>query len=146
MKTMRNIGILSLLSLLSLTVQFSAFAQNTNDQLVTSSDVVGTTDDSISPAVRKELEALKTRIAQLEAELKKNNASRAPDAKSSEHAAYRKSETVDASSNSMGLVEPRKEAAGSQPTDAGQPAKAEPFAFADWTWLNGTPRTKTPAF
>ncbi len=25
-------------------------------------------------------------------------------------------------------------------------AKAEPFAFADWTWLNGNPRTKTPAF
>lgn len=24
--------------------------------------------------------------------------------------------------------------------------KAEPFAFADWTWLNGNPRTKTPAF
>ena len=23
---------------------------------------------------------------------------------------------------------------------------AEPFAFADWTWLNGSPRTKTPAF
>src|SRR3954454_23994232 len=27
-----------------------------------------------------------------------------------------------------------------------QPAKAEPFAFADWTWLNGNARTKTPAF
>jgi hypothetical protein len=27
-----------------------------------------------------------------------------------------------------------------------KPQKAEPFAFADWTWLNGTPRTKTPAF
>ena len=27
-----------------------------------------------------------------------------------------------------------------------RPAKAEPFAFADWTWLNGNPRTKTPAF
>jgi len=26
------------------------------------------------------------------------------------------------------------------------PAKSEPFAFADWSWLNGTPRTKTPAF
>jgi hypothetical protein len=25
-------------------------------------------------------------------------------------------------------------------------AKAEPFAFADWTWLNGNPRTKEPAF
>jgi hypothetical protein len=23
---------------------------------------------------------------------------------------------------------------------------AEPFAFADWTWLNGNPRTKTPVF
>ena len=23
-----------------------------------------------------------------------------------------------------------------------KPAKAEPFAFADWTWLNGNPRTK----
>jgi hypothetical protein len=27
-----------------------------------------------------------------------------------------------------------------------KPRKAEPFAFADWTWLNGNPRTKTPAF
>jgi hypothetical protein len=27
-----------------------------------------------------------------------------------------------------------------------KPAKAAPFAFADWTWLNGNPRTKTPAF
>jgi len=24
--------------------------------------------------------------------------------------------------------------------------KAEPFAYADWTWLSGNPRTKTPAF
>src|SRR5438552_18446708 len=27
-----------------------------------------------------------------------------------------------------------------------KPAKAEPFAFADFTWMNGNPRTKTPAF
>jgi len=26
------------------------------------------------------------------------------------------------------------------------PAKEEPFAFADWTWLNGNPRTKEAAF
>lgn len=26
-----------------------------------------------------------------------------------------------------------------------KPAKSEPFAFADWTWLNGNPRTKTAA-
>ena len=27
-----------------------------------------------------------------------------------------------------------------------KPKPSEPFAFADWTWLNGNPRTKTPAF
>ena len=37
----------------------------------------------------------------------------------------------------------------SGPNAAEQPADnkpAEPFAFADWSWLNGNPRTKTPAF
>ena len=33
-----------------------------------------------------------------------------------------------------------------QATTPEKSQKAEPFAFADWTWLNGTPRTKTPAF
>jgi hypothetical protein len=47
-------------------------------------------------------------------------------------------------------------ASSAQPVpDAAAPAEvaptvdsksAEPFAFADWTWLNGNPRTKTPAF
>ncbi len=32
------------------------------------------------------------------------------------------------------------------PVANAKPAKAEPFAFADWTWLTGNPRTKTPAF
>ena len=31
-------------------------------------------------------------------------------------------------------------------TGAKNPTKAEPFAFADWTWLNGNPRTKSAAF
>jgi hypothetical protein len=32
-------------------------------------------------------------------------------------------------------------------SSSAQPAKpAEPFAFADWTWLNGNARTKEPAF
>ena len=33
-----------------------------------------------------------------------------------------------------------------QGTPPEKPKKAEPFAFADWTWLTGNPRTKTPAF
>jgi hypothetical protein len=31
-------------------------------------------------------------------------------------------------------------------TSKASSAKAEPFAFADFTWLTGSPRTKTPAF
>jgi|SRR5579871_6867857 hypothetical protein len=34
----------------------------------------------------------------------------------------------------------------SSPPKVERPPKAEPFAFADWTWLNGNPRTKEPAF
>ncbi len=37
-------------------------------------------------------------------------------------------------------------AASAAPEKEGANKKAEPFAFADWTWLNGNPRTKTPAF
>jgi len=32
------------------------------------------------------------------------------------------------------------------PSTPANPAKAEPFAFADWTWMTGNPRTKEPAF
>jgi hypothetical protein len=31
-------------------------------------------------------------------------------------------------------------------TSTGKQKPAEPFAYADWTWLNGNPRTKEPAF
>ena len=36
--------------------------------------------------------------------------------------------------------------AATKPAQAGKPAKAEPFAFADFTWLNGNARTKDLAF
>jgi hypothetical protein len=32
------------------------------------------------------------------------------------------------------------------PAPAGPPKKIDPFSDYDWTWLNGNPRTKTPAF
>jgi hypothetical protein len=45
-------------------------------------------------------------------------------------------------------IEPVENAVETAPQGAapGKPAKAEPFAFVDWTWLNGNARTKTPAF
>jgi len=46
-------------------------------------------------------------------------------------------------------VSPTSVANGSEhmaDTEAKKPPKAEPFAFADWTWLNGNARTKSAAF
>jgi hypothetical protein len=45
-------------------------------------------------------------------------------------------------------IEPVENAVETTPQTAApaKPAKEEPFAFADWTWLNGNARTKTPAF
>ena len=42
--------------------------------------------------------------------------------------------------------QPLKRGTEQPPAAENKPAKAEPFAFADWTWLNGNPRTKEPAF
>src|SRR5258708_3630078 len=39
------------------------------------------------------------------------------------------------------VVQPSTERVALAPVPT-KPAKAEPFAFADWTWLNGNPRTK----
>jgi hypothetical protein len=45
-------------------------------------------------------------------------------------------------------VQTQNLAAAAAPAGASteKPKPAEPFAYADWTWLNGNPRTKQPAF
>ncbi|MGA8491842.1 MAG: outer membrane beta-barrel protein, partial [Terriglobales bacterium] len=93
----------------------------------------------------EELAAMKKRIEQLEAALKQHEAAEQPDtvvhsAKAS--APMGISPTAAISST----VPAEAEAALSQAAPPEKPAKAEPFAFADWTWLNGNARTKTPAF
>lgn len=70
-------------------------------------------------AIRLELEHMRARIAQLEAILDKQSTAET-------------SQSVQPSMNSQ-PAEPDK-------------SKPEPFAFADWTWLNGTPRTRSAAF
>jgi putative OmpL-like beta-barrel porin-2 len=91
-------------------------------------------DQQIPPVIAKELDAMKQRIAQLEAALKQHEAAEQPT--SAIHPAK--------------AMLPVAYAAPAAPAEAmlpasTQPAKkrpAEPFAFADFTWLNGNPRTK----
>jgi hypothetical protein len=99
-------------------------------------------DQQIPPAIAKELAAMKQRIEQLEAELKQHQAKEQP-ATVVQSAKATVPVATAATIPVMAAVEP-----GSPPPPSAQTAKpkpAEPFAFADFTWLNGNARTKEPA-
>jgi hypothetical protein len=95
----------------------------------------------LRPALTQELEAMKKRIAELEAEIKSSGATPADAAGA-----------LQGAKNDLGT--PAALQAGSQaaPLVAATPptpdlpaettTKSLPFAYADWTWLNGNPRTK----
>src|ERR1700679_4309644 len=79
------------------------------------------------PMTIEELEAMKARINQLEAELKAKQAAEAPAAAPAEAPAS------SASTPLMGIGS----AGGSAPVGAAPPDTMTPFADFDWTWMNG---------
>jgi hypothetical protein len=108
-----------------------------------------TADQAIPPAVMKELEEMKKRIAQLEAQLQKR------DARPGTVSAAESTETgfqgpnapevhlAAASFAQPTIAQPQSETAAAAPT---KKQKIEPFSDWDWTWLNGNPRNKDVAF
>jgi len=96
----------------------------------------------VSQEVLQELDAMKKRIEQLEAQLRQKNAAPQPppSSETTEHVAVVKNESP---SNTAPISQALTTQESAPPA---QPQKAEPFAFADWTWLNGNPRTKEAAF
>ncbi len=92
----------------------------------------------------QELAAMKKRIEQLEAALKQHEAAEQPT--TVVHSAKANAPVGVSPSATVASAAPPAEAALPQTAAPEKPAKAEPFAFADWTWLNGNARTKTPAF
>jgi hypothetical protein len=100
-----------------------------------SSATVG--DPAIPPAIEKELEALRARVQQLEAERKKADASSeggSPANAGSAAAAPAATPAVSSSDPAQTVreVAPKQE----------KPEPSQPFAYADWTWLNGNARNK----
>jgi Putative beta-barrel porin-2, OmpL-like. bbp2 len=89
----------------------------------------------------QELERMRNRIQQLESELKQRHAGNSADADAGKSVPAGAQPLVSGSGAS-----PQPEVQTESPAAETKPAKAEPFAFADWTWLNGNPRTKEPAF
>jgi hypothetical protein len=105
---------------------------------------VGKSDAEISLDIAKELAVMKARIEQLEAELKSRAAS-AP--ASSTAVAEPKSTPVtgvgpkatESASTGASVSAAAQQAGTAMPE---KPKPTDPFAYADWTWLNGNPRNK----
>ncbi len=103
--------------------------------------------DAVPLALEKELAEMKARMEQIETQLMelKTHAATAP--ASSTSAAVSKSAPVtesgtkatDVESSTASVNPPTQEARTGLP---GKPAPTQPFAYADWTWLNGTARNK----
>ena len=110
-------------------------------------------DQPIPPAVMKELEVMKKRIEQLEAQLQKRDEQHGTVSSVEGTAGGSKGPNApDVNLASASLAQPsigqtQSETAAVLPaTGNPQIQPAEPFAFADWTWLNGNARTKEAAF
>ena len=99
-----------------------------NDAAPQSASAAG---ESIPPEIAKELDALKKRIEQLETELK----DRKPPVEASTTAITAKAPTPFAPASETPAPARSNLALVTAP-------QREPFAFADFTWLNGNPRTK----
>jgi Putative beta-barrel porin-2, OmpL-like. bbp2 len=91
------------------------------------------------PSIESELDAMRKRIDELEAELKNMKTKEAPSATVTSAKA-----TAPAPPAAPVAVAAAATKEISSPTDAAEaaPGKIAPFSDADWTWLNGNPRTK----
>jgi hypothetical protein len=95
-------------------------------------------EPEVSLDVAKELAVMKARIEQLEAELKGSSAA-APASTAPADAAVTAQPTPSGAASPA--VAPAQQAATAAPAPA-PPTPSVPFAYADWTWLNGNPRNK----
>lgn len=124
------------------------------------SEPAATTGTQIQLDLARELEAMKARIAQLEAQVKSEHAAALADSDNTaalktaekELLAGKGATVMSSASPAMPVgpsptqAEAAQTAAPASPAPPEIPAeittKSAPFAYADWTWLNGNARTK----
>ncbi|MGH9712391.1 MAG: outer membrane beta-barrel protein [Candidatus Acidiferrales bacterium] len=114
--------------------QKPCFAQNSGNA---SGQKANEAEQPIPPAIARELDAMRKRIDQLEAELAEKKAQELPAVVNAAFPARAAAPAHEAAPPAG--IEPPKAAAVEK-----KPPKAEPFAFADFTWLNGNSREKNP--
>ncbi len=96
-----------------------------------------TTVNTTNTEVLKELQLMRARIAKLEAQLKVQQGPSGTAADSRESSSRVTPTDLTAANPSPSVAS--KEQTQAAPT---KPEPEAPFAYADWTWLNGTPRNK----
>ena len=101
-----------------------------------------TSDAEISPAVAKQLSAMQAEIEALKAELKHSAAQPTSTPAAESTAAASPAPKALESASSSAAVDAAQEARTGLPHPAEKPEPTAPFAYADWTWLNGNPRNK----
>jgi len=99
-------------------------------------------------ALLKELESMRARIEELEQQLRRQSGPPAP--ANAVTSAAEQNATSEVAALTLASSRPVEKAASVQEvtpvTTPAKAGKAEPFAFADFTWLNGNPRTKEVPF
>src|SRR3984957_15287651 len=118
--------------------QFPCVAQSNSD---TSNQQSSGSDQQIPPAIAKELDAMRKRIDELEAELRNAKAPERSTTPATSAKATVPVAPVVAAPVVPAPTAPESSTVTKAVTEA-EPAKIEPFSDADWTWLNGNPRTK----
>jgi len=115
----------------------------------TSAQPATPSDPELPPAVKKALAAMQARIEQLETELKARSASEQPTSAlagtPARASAPALAPATAAINPEVAMVQTQPEntsAAATQAAAAPTVDTVTPFAYADWTWLNGTARNK----
>ena len=106
------------------------------------------TDPAASTLLAQELAAMKARIEQLEDRIKDSFSSRTiRDRDNNSGQGQRIIHRHDRVNQQVAMVQPQGDSTGAPACGRSTPAvpavdTQTPFAYADWTWLNGTPRNK----
>jgi hypothetical protein len=135
----------------SVLLTFPLYGQKTDASLSASGSAnqpATATTQQTQQQIIQELDAMKKRIEQLEAELQKTNGQATVSAVEGTDAASRgpnvpEVHLASASFAQSSTAQPQGEAGVAAPT---KKPKVDPFSDWDWTWLNGNPRNKDVAF
>jgi Putative beta-barrel porin-2, OmpL-like. bbp2 len=103
---------------------------------------VAPADSALPPSVAKELGAMKARIELLEMQLKEHAAGQPPTVATEALAKPAEPAAAPLTASPASPVVAQSESTSAQVPATPAVDNETPFAYADWTWLNGTPRNK----